>query len=247
MFYLTLIRILLQRAARPALQLILLVIFLFFFGLPAIETYQKKEVIVVEHKKDSDGISFPAITLTAWVQEETKKCYHTNQSAEATEKCIEDNSLTTSDIFKGIIRGFGTQVPLNVSKDMWTEDSTNYWTGRYYTLNLPLTIGPNDFTDQIYILLSNSSLHYQIFIHDPKFFFYSDNPGFPMETRSFSTISSFNHFYRISLIEMNELDVPWDRCYTGQDFNFNECVKENIAKKVVLKYVLESILIPFCL
>ena len=176
-----------------------------------------------------------------------KKCYHTNQSAEATEKCIEDNSLTNSDLFKGIIRGFGTQRPLNVSKDMWTEDSTNYWTGRYYTLNLPLTIGPNDFTDQIYILLSNSSLHYQIFIHDPKFFFYSDNPGFPMETRSFSTISSFNHFYRISLIEMNELDVPWDRCYTGQDINFNECVKEKIAKKVVLKYVLESILIPFCL
>ena len=60
-----------------------------------------------------------------------------------------------------------------------------------------------------------------------------------METRSFSTISSFNHFYRISLIEMNELDVPWDRCYTGQDLNFNECVKEKIAEKVVLKYVLE--------
>ena len=116
--------------------------------------------------------------------------------------------------------------------------------GRYYTLNLPLAIGPHYETDQIYIFLSNISLHYQIFIHDPKFFFFSDNPDFPMEVRVFSTISSYNHYYRISLIEMNELDVPWDRCYTGQDLNFNECVKEKIAEKVVHNHFLESFLFP---
>ena len=118
---------------------------------------------------------------------------------------------------------------------MWAEDSTNYWAGRYYTLNFPLTIGPNEETDQIFILLSNISLFYQLFIHDPKFFFYSDNPGFPMEVREFSTRSSDNHYYRISLVEMNELDVPSDPCFTGLDSNFNECVKRKVAQKVFMK------------
>ena len=195
MFSLLLVQNLLQRGARPALQVILLSTFLFFFGLPAIKTYQKKEVMVVESKRDSNGIPFPAITISAWIQEQPGKCYDINQSAKAIEKCIEENSLTISDLFKGIIRGFDGQLSLNVSKDMWTEDSTNYWAGRYYTLNFPLTIEPNDETDQIYILLSNISLFYQLFIHDPKFFFYSGNPGFPMEVREFSTRSSDNHFY----------------------------------------------------
>ena len=112
MFSLLLVQNLLQRGARPALQVILLVTFLFFFGLPAIKTYQKKEVMVVESKRDSNEIPFQL------------------------------------------------QLSLNVSKDMWTEDSTNYWAGRYYTPNFPLTIGPNDEIDQIYILLSNISLFY---------------------------------------------------------------------------------------
>ena len=189
MFSLFLVQNLLQRGARPALQVVLLATFLFFFGLPAIQTYQKKEVMVVESKRDSNGIPFPAIFISAWIREQPGKCYDINQSAIAAEKCIEENSLTISDLFKGIIRDFDGQLSLNVSKDMWTEDSTNYWAGRYYTLNFPLTIGPNDETDQIYILLSNISFFYQLFIHDLKFFFYSDNPGFPMEVREFTTRS----------------------------------------------------------
>ena len=43
----------LVKVARPALQLILLVVFLFFFGLPAIATYRRKEVLVVENKRDT--------------------------------------------------------------------------------------------------------------------------------------------------------------------------------------------------
>ena len=41
---------------RLLLQILLLATFLHFFGLPAIEKYQKKEVMVVERTKDMDGI-----------------------------------------------------------------------------------------------------------------------------------------------------------------------------------------------
>ena len=56
-----------------------------------------------------------------------------------------------------------------------------------------------------------------------------------MEVREFSTRSIDNHYYRISLVEMNELDVPSDPCFTGLDSNFNECVKRKVAQKVFLK------------
>ena len=55
MFSWVCIRDLLAKAAKPLFQLILLASFLYFFGLPAVETYSKKEVMVVEKKRDTDG------------------------------------------------------------------------------------------------------------------------------------------------------------------------------------------------
>ena len=46
---------LLANGARPFFQLILLTIFLAFFGWPIIETYQKKEVMAVWKKRNTQG------------------------------------------------------------------------------------------------------------------------------------------------------------------------------------------------
>ena len=54
-----------------------------------------------------------------------------------------------------------------------------------------------------------------------------------MEVRSFDTQSSVSHYQRMNLIEMNELDVPSDPCYTGLNSNFHECVKYKVANKVL--------------
>lgn len=226
------LQVLLTKMARPVLQLILLAIFLFFFGLPAIETFGQKKVIVVEEKRDSDGIPCPAVTVAAWTQNGPKHCYHLNQSIE---KCVEENSLNSSDLVKGILLGFEVRSSLNLTEDMLTEDSTQSWSGRYYTLNLPLTIGPDDDQDQLYIFLSNISLEYQLFVHDPKFFIYSDNILLPMEIRTFNTRASISSYYRLKLIEMNELDVPSDPCNTNPDFNFRACVKKSVTEKVRYK------------
>ena len=74
MLFVVLFRTLLMRAAKPSFQLILLTTFLYFFGLPAIETYGKKEVMVVEKKRDTDGIPFPAITIAALGQKGPEIC-----------------------------------------------------------------------------------------------------------------------------------------------------------------------------
>ena len=67
-----------------------------------------------------------------------------------------------------------------------------------------------------------------------------------MEVREFNTRSidkTTIDYYRLSLIEMNELDVPSDLCYTGLDSNFNECVKRKVAQKVFLK--IDSLVLKF--
>ena len=49
---------------RLFLQLLLLSIFLYFFGLPAIGKYLKQDVMVVEMNIDTGGIPLPAITIS---------------------------------------------------------------------------------------------------------------------------------------------------------------------------------------
>ena len=185
----------------------------------------------MEKKRDSNGFPVPAITISVWMPEERPyKCYYLNHSIE---RCIEAKSLSNSDLLKGVWLGYERRIPLNVTKDVLTEDSCHSRSGRFYSLNLPLTIGPDDDKDQVFLFLSNITLQYQLFIHDPKFFVYSDNlVGIPMEVRVFSTRSSVSHYQRLNLIEMNELDVPSDPCNANPSYNFRSCVKKSITQKV---------------
>ena len=217
-----------SNGARPVFQLILLAIFLYFFGLPIIETYQKKEVMTLEKKRNTNGIPAPAITIAVWSQ--SNICYDLDK---AIENCIDEKSLNRSDILIGAMLGFETRTAVNLTKDMFTEDSTHPWSGKYYTLNLPFNIGPIDYTDQLYLLLANTTLFTQIFIHDPKFFLYVDNPGaLPMEFISFKTRTSYSHFYRLDLTEVNELNVPSDPCNPNLDYNFRICLKKSVSEQV---------------
>ena len=222
---------LLANGARPFFQLILLTIFLAFFGWPIIETYGKKEVMTVEKKRNTYGIPAPAITISAWTQiEQTDVCYDLDGSIE---KCIDAKSLNRSDLLQGALLGFDTRTVVNFTEDMFTEDSNHLWSGKHYTLNLPFKIGPSDVTDELYIFLANTTLFITLFIHDPKFFVYTDNPdAIPMEFVSFKTRTSYSHVYRLDLIEMHELNVPSDPCNPNIDYNFKACVKKSVSKQV---------------
>ena len=204
------------KGARPAFQLILLAVFLHFFGFPIIETYQKKEVITVEKSRNTHGIPLPAITIAVWSQfEQTDICFDLE---EAIENCIDTKSLNRSDFIEGAMLGWATRTAVNLTKDMFTEDSTHSWSGKYYTLNLPFNIGPNDDTDQLFLFLSNTTLFTTVFVHDPKFFVFTDNlVAIPMEVASFKTRTSYSHYYRLDLTEMNTLNVPADPCDPNPD------------------------------
>ena len=221
----------LANGARPLFQIVLLLIFLYFFGWPIIETYTKKEVMVVEKKRNSQGIPIPAITVAVFPQEEEAgKCYDLE---EGIEDCVAARTLNRSDILKGVMLGYDTKRVINLTKNMFIEDSNQPWSGRYYTLNLPLKIGPSDTTDQLYLFFANTTFLTQVFIHDPTFFFLTDNiDALPIEIATFKTRTSYSHFYHLDLTEMHELNIPSDRCNTDPNYNFRTCVKKSVSQQV---------------
>ena len=185
----------------------------------------------MEKSRNTHGIPTPAITIAVWSQfEQTGFCLDLE---EGIENCIDKKSLNRSDFLEGAMLGFQTKTAVNLTKDMFTEDSTHSYTGKYYTLNLPFNIGPADHTDQLYLFLSNTTLSTTIFVHDPKFFVYTDNPvAIPMEATFFETRTSYSHFYRLDLTEMNELNVPSDPCNPNPNYNFRTCLKKSVSKQV---------------
>ena len=75
-----------SRGPNIVAQIVLLVVFLSFFGMPAIERFLKKDVIIVETLKKTDGIPTPAITISVPKQPRNHSCFNKNVSIE---DCLE--------------------------------------------------------------------------------------------------------------------------------------------------------------
>ena len=217
-------------APRLIVQLFLLAAFLHFFGFPAVARFAKKCVMVVETEKDTDGIPFPALTLVSVGQITDDTCFWKNESIE---DCIEENTLNLSDIIKSSHLGFTRQKKISLTQEFVREDFTSVWAGRYYTLNLPMKIGPNS-TYQFFLGL-NSNLTCSVFVHDPKYFIFNFNPiALPSIMRKFTTTTKKPNswYYSLQLTEVNKLNLPSSPCNDDHSYNFHSCLRRSISAKV---------------
>ena len=217
---------------RQLLQILLLAIFLHFFGLPAIQKYQRKEVMVVETTKTTNGIPLPAITLmfgnNAPENQEYRSCYHLNVSVE---DCFEKNTPNVSKILHKILLGFEKKETLVLGENDVIGDLAAQRAGPIFTVRLPLKIGPNHEETQFFLFLAPTFVN--VMLHDPNFFIFNDNPyGLPTATRVFDAGTMFSHYHRIALSEIQELDLPTDPCNNDQSYNFNSCVRRSLARQV---------------
>ena len=160
---------------RLLLQILLLATFLHFFGLPAIEKYQKKEVMVVETTKETDGIPLPAITLLfandGSQNQKYRSCYQLNVSIV---ECLETNTPNISNILTKILLGFEKKETLVWGENEIIGDLAGSWAGHIFTLRLPLKIGPNDDETQFFLFLAPTFVN--VMLHDPNFLIFNDNP-----------------------------------------------------------------------
>ena len=103
--------------------------------------------------------------------------------------------------------------------------------GIFYTLTLPAKIGPNLFKDALFVGL-NTNLTYLVFIHDPEFFFFNDNPvSTPAIIKRFKTKPN-SWSYRLELTEVNKLNLPSSPCADDPSYNFLSCMRKSVALKV---------------
>ena len=144
------------------LQLSLFVIFLNFFGIPAIRKYLQKETMVVYSEEETDGIEAPAITVV--VNTDTGFGWKTlnknvtnfssfnmfdlcmNAGFADVETCVSNDTFDLSEFLKearlGLYDGMGTTSLFRdpSTSPLWTEDLTVTFSGRYFTLSLSRTI-----------------------------------------------------------------------------------------------------------
>ena len=218
------------RGMRLLLQILLLATFLHFFGLPAVQKYQKKEVMVVETTKNTEGIPLPAITLSFYGSQNQKyrSCYDLNVSIV---DCLVTNTPNVSDILRKVLLGYAKKKMLVLGENEIIGDLARSWAGHIFTVRLPLKIGPDDDETQFFLFLAPAFVN--VMLHDPNFFIFNDNPyGLPTVTTVFDAATMFSHYHRIALSEIQEMDLPSDPCNNDQSYNFNSCVRRSLARQV---------------
>ena len=203
---------------KPVLQLGLLAVFLFYFGLPAVERFRERKVLLVSSRRASGGILAPAITIMArnsqfegWRNVEPPHSYDIIErkcSNKTIEKCIHDNTFNRSELVNDVLIGFDERKSLIATENLFSEDFTFPFVGRTYTLNNSLRLSPGRVHDQLFITFKHGK-NYTIYIHDQHFFVPNDNhDGVPLITEKLYGDTDENYFYRLLLTEVEELDLP---------------------------------------
>ena len=214
-------------ATRLILQALLLIIFLYFFGLPAIEKFERKEVMKVETSRHGkEGIPSPAITISATSQKQLD-CFGLNSSFE---RCIDSHTLNRSELLDSVMLGFMRRKILNLSTEGLYEDFTVLFAGRYFVLNSSLIITPNFREDQIFLQFHRRHL-ISIFLHDPNFFLFNSNMK-SLILRKFETKAEQSQYISFELIEVNELNVPSDPCEVAPGYQFHACLRRSLSRQV---------------
>ena len=221
----------LSQVARILVQVALLIAFLHFFGLPAIARFAKMNVMIVETTKQTSCIHVPAITITVPGQIYGNSCFNGNSSIDA---CLERISPKQSNLLKSVVLVYRDQKEILLTDENIRSDYTDPWTGIYWTLTLPMKIGPDLYKDQLFIGL-NTNLTYVVYLHDAEYFLMNENPtSTPSIHRRFTTSAekTTGWFYKLSLVEVNMLNLPKSPCVEDANYSFLSCVRRSVASKV---------------
>ena len=178
-------------ALKVFFHIALFIVFLIFFGYPAITKYQKKETIVVSSEELTNGIEPPALTIMGidsikgigWKTPQyaldgwnsfklDEHCAKLNETK--IEECIERDTYQLTDVLKSAQYGFSSKyewhaTPLNSSVFFWTRDLTSSNAGRHFTLKLKPS-------DDMFLMFLHKNLTFVICVHDEDFFLVNVNP-----------------------------------------------------------------------
>ena len=218
------------RGSKVILQIVLFVIFIFYFGLPSVEKYQKKNVMMVNSVKNTKGIPIPAISIVVLDNATKYESCLFDKNASMVEGCLDESAKNWTQIIRSVVLGLTRKKIIDLTNKEMEEGFTHVLSPSILTLNLPHRIGTYDRDDQLFILLDPKyNGQYEIFVHDPEVFLLTDNPSVgPLLRRQ----EPSGLFYSLELTEIIEIDVPMDPCNSDVGYSFRQCIKRSVTSQV---------------
>ena len=233
---------------KAILQLVLFILFLYFFGVPSVRTYQKKETFVAKYEEVTDGIEAPAVTIQAtqntsgwkspggkgyWKSFEVfQHCAGINRTIE---ECIEEDSFRLTDFLEDVRFGDDPNVSSSVLNSSFLKEDMDItaW-GRHFTLTNFKAMTQDDEDCLKFVL--NKTFSYSVLVHDEDFSLFNFNPlGPPTNAWNFIGETTKSFYQELILTKQKKLNLDRRPCEEDPAYSFTVCVKENLSKKVSSK------------
>ena len=147
------------------------------------------------------------------------------------ESCISAGSFELTDFLTTATFQMADFSLNKLNSSSWIEDMDLTSNGRQFTWNPQRIITPS--WSDIMFLTVYKKFRIYIFVHDIKSSYVSTNPlGTTSAFYEFDGNSMAHHYQELILVEHKKLNLEDRPCEEAEDYSFNTCVKENIAKTV---------------
>ena len=240
--------------AKLVFFIVLAILFLYFFGYPALQQYLEKAVLIkistVLPSEGEEGLLPPAITICpltpvlpypiGWKNSSGEFLHVIETECNAPKDykdviiCIENKTYKLNET---ILSAFdGTVNPRNLlNMSHWTSDLTVTTFGMCHTMEYKQLFSADFQQHSIWFTL-RPDLVYDVYFHDSKFFLLTNNlVAIPQaqlrKKKNLQTNLEFD-FYPIVVCEHRNLNRPNKPCVDDPDHNFMTCIKNSLATKI---------------
>ena len=224
--------------AKSCVQVILLAIFLIFFGFPSLQKYLEDKVLVSEQKSEANGIPAPAVTICgkspktkAWKEATMlEDVLETCNNSESAFVCVESKALSRKDIILDSWKGDESEESMQNSS-LWKKQFFKLW-GSCFTFSLNQKIGTDFMRDELFFLL-NRSLVYIFYIHSADYFVMNYLPlALPILRAKVFPNKDCRSYFTLTLTNQTELNLASDPCVEDEDYSFTRCIEEKLAARI---------------
>ena len=243
------------------LHVVLFILFLILFGVPSVKKYLDKETIVIYSEEQSNGIEAPAITFVAmrktpsvakgWksahhnITFETFAMFDHCQGLNFTnmDVCLKNDTIARDRFLKSASIGSWSNTTLiayESSSSLWSEDATNTYMGRHFTLKPSTPLAPT--YDGLLIFELDSIFDYSIWLHDENFFIPNQSPFGPPSkywkiTTNYDPVKNITKpepglYHHITLTKQKKLNLEKRPCEENPSYSFATCTKERLSQKI---------------
>ena len=239
--------------ARIAFVGLLLSFFFTFFGIPALQRYLENGVLlkVSTMSNPSGGLLPPTITICPFTPNRAYEGGWKNYSGEYTNvlraecdklddhqdvlNCVENKTYNFTETVKNAFVGVVDTKNL-MDSSYWSKYMavTAYGTCHVLKYEQPFV---TDFEKSSLFLFLNPDLEYNIYYHDPKYFFTTHNLlTIPQIMIRKPRANARMDFYPLVITERKNINRPKKPCVEDVKYDFSECLIENVAAKVGCRY-----------